>query len=362
MKIARLTRELEDRVRQGEWSAKGPLPPRSLLSEEYGVSPASVSIAIRHLEREGLVRIVPRKGVFVVEDHRSSKPFSGAAIGLRGGYLPTEAELLSIDARQLFSRAIFNGIWETASTEECPLLLLPGEPSEVPPTPESFRESGIHGVIFMGGRYYEEALALRRRGFPVILANRPVGGTPLNFVDYDAAGELEVILQRFIGLGHRRIAVLCPAQTSIEGYYNRLKLDYIDTLARHGLPFHPERDWRAVDRTRESDLPAIIDEWSSLPEKPTAIFAWAPDLAQEARRLMELASPGNGITYACSGYLYEHQVDITGFVMPHKECGAELLKALHATIRDPFHLHQRLLPCQLIEGNRTIVPPPRTLA
>ncbi len=352
MKIARLTKILERRVRRGEWSSDGPLPSRNLLSEEYGVSPATVSIAIRSLEKEGLVRIVPRKGVFIVESEDSAKADPTATIGLRGGYLPSEAELLSIDARQLFGQAIFNGIWETAHIEHCPLLLLPGNAEGRPLTLESCRESGVRGVIFMGGRHYDEALALRRQGFPVILANRPVGGTPMNYVDYDAAGELREILNRFVALGHRRIGILCPSNTSVPGYYARLKLDFISLTTEHGLYLNPEEYWKTVNPASGATIDHIIHEWSRSPAPPTALFAWAPDLAREFRRKVPRSLQPTAI--ACSGYLYEREADIPGFVMPHRECGAALLSGLHATIRDPFHIVQQLIPCRFAEGENTL--------
>lgn len=349
MKIQGLTKNLRHRVRQGEWEDL--LPSRNLLSEEYNVSPASVSIAMRELAKDGLVRIVPRKGVFVVESNGVATMGAADTIGLRGGYLPTSEELMAMDARSLFSRTIFNGIWERANEEKCPLLLLPGAVGENSLHAESCRNAGVKGVIFLGGEGYAEALELRRDGFPVILANRPVGGTPINFVDYDAAGELREILARFVSLGHRHIGVLCPALTSVPGYYARLRLDFIDQLAQHGIELSPRLYWKSVEIKNAAALAGIAREWMDAPNPPTAIFTWAPNLARQFKNIVSQYAPKKArhLSLACSGYLDEKNADISGFVMPHKECGAALLSGLHETIRNPFHVVQCLVSCHYVE-------------
>lgn len=349
MKIQGLTKTLRSRVQQGEWSDL--LPSRNSLSEEYNVSPASVSIAMRELAKDGLVRIAPRKGVFVVESNGYASKKSADTIGLRGGYLPASEELMAMDARSLFKRTIFNGIWERATKEKCPLLLLPGSVGENSLHAESCQAAGVKGVIFLGGEGYAEALELRRAGFPVILANRPVGGTPINFVDYDAAGELREILSRFIALGHRRIGVLCPALTSVPGYYARLRLDFIDLLSQHGIDLPPGLYWKAVDVKNDAALADVVREWMDAPNPPTAVFAWIPDLARQFRNQVSQYAPKKArhLSLACSGYLDEKNADISGFVMPHKECGAALLSGLHETIRNPFHVVQRLVACRYVE-------------
>jgi DNA-binding LacI/PurR family transcriptional regulator len=258
---------------------------------------------------------------------------------------------MAMDAPSLFGRAIFNGIWERAIKEKCPLLLLPGAVGENSPHVESCRAAGVKGVIFLGGEGYAEALELRRDGFPVILANRPVGGTPMNFVDYDAAGELREILARFVALGHRHIGVLCPKHTSVPGYYARLRLDFIDLLSQHGLELSPGFYWKTVDVKNETALADITREWMDAPNPPTAVFIWIPSLAQKLRDevFKYAAQKAQTLSIACSGYSYEREAEFSGFVMPHKECGAALLSGLHETIRNPFHVVQQLIPCRYVE-------------
>jgi DNA-binding LacI/PurR family transcriptional regulator len=361
MKIARLTKDLGARIRRGDWSQESSIPSRSVLSEEYGVSPASVSIAIRNLAREGIVRVMPRKGVFVVEGEMDVTRKNTDTIGLRGGYLPPQQELLQMDVPTLFGKDIFNGIWEAAHAEHCPILLLPGDPEDKRLTKKACESAGIRGLIFLGGGSYDEALELRRVGFPVILANQPVGGSPLNYVDYDARGALAKIVAQFVGLGHRRIGVLCPGFTSVPGYYAKLKLDFVQIMEDIGIFLNPHSYWRSVSRSpkgfSEEAIQAVVDEWSQLPEPPTAIFCWTPDISAILQTILQLRGLNvpRDISLACSGYLSESEVKVSGFIMPHRECGKTLLSELHATILNPFNCAQKLLPCTFTDKG-TIIP------
>jgi len=55
---------LRRRVQAGEWASGETLPTVAALAGHYGVARGSVARALRVLEGEGLVRIVPRWGTF----------------------------------------------------------------------------------------------------------------------------------------------------------------------------------------------------------------------------------------------------------------------------------------------------------
>ena len=61
---ARVLRELRQRLESGEWDQGEALPTVAALADEYGVSRGTAARALRALEAEGLVRIVPRWGTF----------------------------------------------------------------------------------------------------------------------------------------------------------------------------------------------------------------------------------------------------------------------------------------------------------
>jgi DNA-binding GntR family transcriptional regulator len=57
--------DIAARVRAGEWPFDARLPGREELAAEYGVAERTVRRAMQVLEAEGIVVVVPAKGVYV---------------------------------------------------------------------------------------------------------------------------------------------------------------------------------------------------------------------------------------------------------------------------------------------------------
>ncbi|HWL52142.1 MAG TPA: GntR family transcriptional regulator [Chthoniobacteraceae bacterium] len=366
-KIDRVIKSLGERIKAREWDSEQALPSRSRLSEEYGVSPTTVSIAIRQLQKKGMVRIVSSKGVFVADAAgQSGEAVFHPMVGVRRSYFSCEETLERMTNEDLFGLLNIGGIFEAASGSNCPVLLLPGS-LKTDQLNRSYCESlGVQGVIFFvwGSESLQEALNLRQAGFPVILANKPVGSTPLNFVDYDARGEVREVVRQLTGLGHRKIGVIC-AQTPVPGYYERLKLDFIEALEEAGVYDSIHDYWRFVPRKEGHREPfheaeAAAEALLDLPEPPTALFCWLPQILTHVQRVADrrgLRAPKD-LSLICSGFHGEKEADVTGFIMPHKERGRLLLQEIHETIRNPFHCAQKLIPCRLVDRG-TVGPLPQ---
>jgi len=62
---------LRARIMSGELAARRPVPSKRTLMQEYGVAGGTIDKAIGILRREGLVRTVTGRGIYVVpEDQR----------------------------------------------------------------------------------------------------------------------------------------------------------------------------------------------------------------------------------------------------------------------------------------------------
>jgi len=57
---------LRERIASGEYPPRTPLPSARSLSQEHGIAVGTVMRAFEVLRREGLVRTVPGRGVWVV--------------------------------------------------------------------------------------------------------------------------------------------------------------------------------------------------------------------------------------------------------------------------------------------------------
>lgn len=62
---AQVAADLERRIRGGEWRFDARLPSRDDLAAEYGVAERTIRRALQVLEADGLVTVVPAKGVYV---------------------------------------------------------------------------------------------------------------------------------------------------------------------------------------------------------------------------------------------------------------------------------------------------------
>lgn len=207
-KIDTVFESLKARVQAREWQPDESLPSRSHLSKEYGVSPATVSIAVRKLKQCGLLEVLPSRGAVIVETADGSTPVSPKpTIGLRGSYVPTQSK------GGQYGLSVVNALWAVAQEERAPLLLLPNSNGDARLTRQSCHAHGVRGIIFLGGGSYQEALDLRLEGVPVIIANDPAEPTPLSFIDYDHAAALRQIVNHFYVAGRHRIAVVFSSTT-----------------------------------------------------------------------------------------------------------------------------------------------------
>lgn len=337
-KIETVTTLLEKRVLTGEWSGGEKLPLQGELSREYGVSQGSIAIALRNLQQKRLVNIIPNKGVYVLEDSR--KNAHGKVyplVGLRGSYVGV--------AGRSSSNPVVGDILEVANAEHCPLLLFPVSPDGGNYDVQYYRARGTQGTIFLGGGVSQEALELRASGFPVILANKPVGVTPMNYIDYDHGEALKQITNRFLDFGHKRIAVLFP-ETTTPGYFDALLPEFLGALAARGNLYNPITDyWRCVASSLDH-YGEIVEHLLALEEPPTAIFSLNPYIASGVVFALQAAGlrVPEDVSVVGSCFVSEANLPISGFVLPHRQLAECLFYEMHAVIENPHYGVQKLIP------------------
>lgn len=356
-KTSKIIENLGQRLRNGEWESSSSLPPVSRLSGQYKVSPGTVALALRSLEREGLVKVVPRHGIFSTVENRDTNGAAQACptIGIYGNYAAKK------DSG--YMGRLTGGILKAAHGLGGPVLMLPKVAEGEALDRRHCERQGVKGILFLGGQYLEKANRLREEGFPVITANMPVGATAMNYVSFDHAIGVRSMTERFAAIGHRRIAVL-TYETTTRGLYASFKLNFIDALCRADIHYNPTPYWRLVDKAveldfqeRENALLAIVEELMALPSPPTAIFCLTI-LAEPLLKCLErkgLKVPAD-VSVICSAYNEEGLIPTSGFVLPFEKLGQRLVEGLHEVIRNPFHSVQELMPLPFFDKG-TIAPP-----
>src|SRR5690606_38789182 len=110
-----------------------------------------IAIAIRELQKGGLLHVVPGRGAFVAESTGTSaqQQRTFPTIGLRGSYINNLPATLN--EANSYTGLFVQAVWNAAHGEHCPLLLLPGLPGKDRLSRPYCQARGVEGIIFLGG-------------------------------------------------------------------------------------------------------------------------------------------------------------------------------------------------------------------
>ena len=208
-----LYRKVSGQLRERCLAAGGEmLPSLRQLSQDLEVNHATVSRALRDLEREGLVEIVPRKGIFSIK--RQSQNANIELVVL----VNDRANLL--DVATLMARGIQdecrNWSAQGKAVEMTRSLLVESALPDAHGWVEAARERGTVGVIFLGFGYLEGELAQRETDFiagvagamPTVLAGSPHASLDLDCVYGDPNAQMREFLEHCYERGARSFEYL----------------------------------------------------------------------------------------------------------------------------------------------------------
>lgn len=188
------------------------LPSLRRLSQTLEVNHATISRALRDLEQEGLVEIVPRKGIFSV-----SAPRSNANIELVS-FISDQSNPLDVAlciSRGMQSRCEEDSLpGRTVSTRRCVI--------SVPPFPEverfvgELKSRGTTGIVCFGFGFFKGELGEQEDRFiaemagkiPTVLAGSPHPNLALRCVYSDPREQMQEFLERCYSNGLRRFEYL----------------------------------------------------------------------------------------------------------------------------------------------------------
>lgn len=272
---------LGERILGGACAVGHYLPSERALAEEFGVSRASVRHAVSNLQKEGLVTVYPTRGVMVKDlregERGPTKAASPRLVGLVAPWLVhyAEAGLLLVPAiRGVLNRHAFDLL--LCDTFAAGILRQLRRERE---SLESLITRGVAGaIVFYQGEEWNLKLlrSVQKHGIPIVLIDREVPGFACDAVlmDNEQAGYLATC--HLIEGGHRRIAHI-TAPWNISSVNDRLA-GYRRALEEHGIAFDPHLVACHSDDMRGSAVSAV-EEFLSLKERPTAIFALHDEVA-----------------------------------------------------------------------------------
>jgi len=256
------------------------LPPLRQLSRDLEVNHFTVSRALRDLENEGVVEVLPRKGVFVRKD-----PFdvSTANIELVTFY-HNRPGILGI------SSSIIHGMELAGGTG-----MIHGTTLTVPPIPdvsrflESLKERRVGAVLFLGVQYLkypdslDEALFIRTvaEHLPAVIIGCPHPIVDIDVVYGDPRPQLRQYLELCYKRGFRHFGCVGVSESRPS---TRERFDtFKDFLLEHGI------QWNSDDSLSHSEEPDL-GQFFSRKKLPDVIIAM--DIAHAIAALMESTRRG----------------------------------------------------------------------
>ncbi len=296
------------------------------IAKLAGVSPATISRVINgrpevsDAVREHVLRVVAENGYTV------SRPPVGAPTGLVGVTLP-------LIHHSYFSE-ILAGIGEAFYEHEIPMVLCPTlhEHDREVTLLQRLRHGTTDGaILILPEESHEELNALQEQGYPFVIVDpRSAQDESVPTVSASHLAGAREATEHLLRLGHRRIAAI----TGPAGWIatdDRLR-GYRGALAEAGIM--PDASLQITANFRDNGGRAATQQLLSLPEPPTAIFAFNDMLAIGALQALRQA-----------GLRVPEDVSVIGFDDTYE---ASIVHPALTTVRQPLAEMGRMAVSQLV--------------
>lgn len=268
--------------------ANAMLPPLRQLSAELNVNHLTVSRALRDLESDGIVEIVPRKGIYI----RAVTPPAVEIVT----FLTPEQNLAEISGK------MFRGMQEVAGAGR-----VSGTTLTVPPFPnglefvQALRARGTAAVVMLGFGYLEGTEALEETRFiqevsaqlPVVLVGKEHTLLKMDSVYCDARPQMRSYLEECYAAGARRFGFLGAEieQPHVKQRYEAFR----DFLLDHGIAW--ERAYIPSGGTNAENAAVLLSQSPPPEVVVSSNISRAYGLILEAQR--RGLQPGQDIKVMC---------------------------------------------------------------
>ncbi|RYX84295.1 GntR family transcriptional regulator [bacterium] len=326
-----LYKKVTNQLREQCFASAGEmLPPLRQLSQMLDVNHATISRALRDLEQEGLVEIVPRKGIFSVPQHTNNANIElvvfvsehsnllDVALRIAGGAQSACRKLSATQGKMSVNRSVL----------------------AVPPFPEvdrfvgDLKSRGTVGIICLGFGFFEGDMAAEEEEFlaqvaqkiPVVLVGSPQPEMGLDCVYGDPRAQMLEFLEDCYSKGLRRFEYMGEHDDNLSQLERRAC--FARFMEEKGL------DWE-WNEFKSHETPELAAQLNSLPHFPEVVVATnvrrALTVALEAQR-RGLKLPEE-LHILCFASLLEHAQPLLPYasviMMDEPEVGARAVQLLH---------------------------------
>lgn len=264
-----LRQDLLARIRRGEFPPGSQLPSENQLCEQYGVSVTTARRAFLELVKEGVVKRKAGVGTTVAPQVRRARL---AFISI--DYVGDAWRYVSSVMGEMIS-----GIGEYAWRHDATLNFIGVEDGEAATYLRGLvEERSADGVLLRTANdIREEHLEiLERAGMPYVVIKRHIPGRRMNHVNSDDVAGAKLATSHLLGLGHRRIGLVC-AKPNVTLGRERL-LGYREALSEWGIGFDEKLVRQEPYFTRDCGYRAMRSLLES-PAPPSAVFVASDTMA-----------------------------------------------------------------------------------
>lgn len=222
-KYIELSEKIAEGIRNGLWQER--LPGVIKLSKELKADPATISKAFKVLADKGLVTINGKKGTYITQPGQKAKH---KVIGIIG---------IQKDNTQLHSDE-FSEIEKSAEKNGYRVIGIAHSNKLFADDMNLLLQFPVDGYIFMySSLTFEIAAFLKQKGVKFVAANKPVGISGVNWVDFDSEAAFRGGMEYLIKQGHKKIAYI-EFHNPNYMYSARMLSVYKDICAENELAFN----------------------------------------------------------------------------------------------------------------------------
>lgn len=340
-----------DLIRKGQLRSNDQAPSRPELERRFGCARATVDRAYEELKREGILRSEFGRGTFVNEPAPRARPAGRPTIVIPERSAGWQRDLWTFSIYRELARALTAHGMEPQGTVEEPT-------TQSGPEWRALSNACMVYWVRPSSSAVPLMQALELERVPQVLLNRDYGSFPC--VVTDAAEGQRVAVRHLAGLGHKSIGMIYPPLGNPNWIDAQRVIGFLDAVQEVGLAPNASPRLEISRRPGES-TDAVITEWLSRPDAPTAVIAPC-GLAEHVARAAE--KTGHRVPQDLSIMAIDEVLDPLGISGRHFTCLHQRLNEIgrRAAELSPNDLQTeagpvkiRLLP-ELLLGNTTARP------
>jgi DNA-binding LacI/PurR family transcriptional regulator len=277
----RIADDLRAGMEDGRYARGTRLPSLDELATHFKVNRITVRRALQDLRAAGLIYSVPAQGVYVAETADRAAPTrrSPRVVGLL-------SRVLFPATIGPYHQAILAGVQEELVGRKANLLLLPAAHLKTArETIELACHSSADAMIYVGDMEPDLLRQLLRQAPPAVLLDHQRRGSHTDAVIPDNRLGASLAVAHLVGLGHRRLAVICGRESD-PATQERLA-GVRDALAEAGIA-ESAVAFESGAFTRESGA-AAMERLLRRHARPTAVFCLNDEMAVGAMRTVQSA-------------------------------------------------------------------------